>query len=225
MSMLTPPGMGGKYRITGNRYPRMRRPRGRRRLAFAAMGAVVVLGLVGWGTVQLIDVFSGGDDDKTVRAARGTADCKREPVKGQAEGQVKGQAKAPHTAPETLPKPADITVNVYNATPRTGLAKETADELKKRGFKIGKVGNAPSSYDKKVKAPGMLLGAPAATNGPFDVLGTQLAGAQTKNDGRSGKDIDLIIGSGFKDLVKKKDAVKALAALAEPKPSSPAPAC
>ncbi|MGO4755049.1 LytR family transcriptional regulator, partial [Streptomyces sp. 2MCAF27] len=75
MSMLTPPGMGGKYRITGNRYPRMRRPRGRRRLVFAAMGTVVALGLVGWGTLQLIDVFSGGDDDKTVRAARGTADC------------------------------------------------------------------------------------------------------------------------------------------------------
>lgn len=27
MSMLTPPGMGGKYRITGDKYPRMRRPR------------------------------------------------------------------------------------------------------------------------------------------------------------------------------------------------------
>lgn len=221
MSMLTPPGMGGKYRITGNRYPRMRRPRGRRRLAFAAMGAAVALGLVGWGTIQLIDVFSGGDDDKTVRAARGTADCKREPAKGQ----VKGQVKAPHKASKKLPKPADITVNVYNATPRTGLAKETADELKKRGFKIGKVGNAPSAYDKKVKAPGILLGAPAATNGPFDVLGTQLAGAETKNDARSGDDIDLIIGNGFKDLVKKKAAVKALTALAEPKPSSPAPTC
>ncbi|MEU0811258.1 LytR C-terminal domain-containing protein [Streptomyces sp. NPDC005970] len=221
MSMLTPPGMGGKYRITGNRYPRMRRPRGRRRLAFAAMGAAVALGLVGWGTIQLIDVFSGGDDEKTVRAARGTADCKREPAKGQ----VKGQVKVPHKASKTLPKPADITVNVYNATPRTGLAKETADELKKRGFKIGKVGNAPSAYDKKVKAPGILLGAPAATNGPFDVLGTQLAGAETKNDARSGNDIDLIIGNGFKDLVKKKDAIKALTALAGPKPSSPAPTC
>ncbi|MDX3227123.1 LytR C-terminal domain-containing protein [Streptomyces sp. ME19-01-6] len=216
MSMLTPPGMGGKYRITGNRYPRMRRPRGRRRLVFAAMGTVVALGLVGWGTLQLIDVFSGGDD-KTVRAARGTADCKRE--------LAKDHDKAARTAPKALPKPAEITVNVYNATSRTGLAKDTADELRKRGFKIGKVGNAPTAYDKKVKAPGILLGAPAATNGPFDVLATQLTGAQAKNDGRSGKDVDLIIGAGFKDLVKKKDAAKALAALATPKPSSSTPTC
>ncbi|MGY0060162.1 LytR C-terminal domain-containing protein [Streptomyces sp. LZ34] len=224
MSMLTPPGMGGKYRITGNRYPRMRRPRGRRRLVFAAMGTVVALGLVGWGTLQLIDVFSGGGDDKTVRAARGTADCKRELAKGHDKGHDKAARTAPK-APKSLPKPAEITVNVYNATPRTGLAKDTADELRKRGFKIGKVGNAPGAYDKKVKAPGMLLGAPAATDGPFDVLATQLAGAQTKNDGRPGKDVDLIIGNGFKDLVKQKDAVKALAALAAPKPSSSAPAC
>ncbi|KAK1180948.1 LytR C-terminal domain-containing protein [Streptomyces sp. NBS 14/10] len=231
MSMLTPPGMGGKYRITGNRYPRMRRPRGRRRLVFAAMGTVVALGLVGWGTLQLIDVFSGGDDDKTVRAARGTADCKREPAKGQGQNKADkadktGKAsRTAQQAPKSLPKPAEITVNVYNATPRTGLAKDTADELRKRGFKIGKVGNAPAAYDKKVKAPGILLGAPAATDGPFDVLATQLDGAQTKNDARSGKDVDLIIGTAFKDLVKEKDAVKAMAALATPKPSSSAPTC
>lgn len=189
------------------------------------MGTVVALGLVGWGTLQLIDVFSGGDDDKTVRTARGTADCKREPAKGQGQNKADKAARTAQRAPKSLPKPAEITVNVYNATPRTGLAKDTADELRKRGFKIGKVGNAPAAYDKKVKAPGILLGAPAATDGPFDVLATQLAGTQTKNDARSGKDVDLIIGTAFKDLVKEKDAVKAMAALATPKPSSSAPTC
>ncbi|WP_431774291.1 LytR C-terminal domain-containing protein [Streptomyces cucumeris] len=216
MSMLTPPGMGGKYRITGDRYPRMRRPRGRRRLVFAALGSVVVLSLVGWGTLQLIDVFSGGDDT-TVRTAKGTADCKRD--QRHDENPRTGRTAA---AP---PKPADITVNVYNATKRSGLAKDTADELKKRGFKIGKVGNAPSEYDKKVKSPGMLLGAPGATKGAFTVLGTQLTGTETKNDARKGKDVDLIIGSGFKDLVKQKDADKALAALAKPEPAPSGSPC
>ncbi|MCP9210009.1 LytR C-terminal domain-containing protein [Streptomyces sp. NEAU-Y11] len=216
MSMLTPPGMGGKYRITGDRYPRMRRPRGRRRLVFAALGSVVVLSLVGWGTLQLIDVFSGGDDT-TVRTAKGTADCKRD--QRHDENPRTGRTAA---AP---PKPADITVNVYNATKRSGLAKDTADELKKRGFKIGKVGNAPSEYDKKVKSPGMLLGAPGAAKGAFSVLGTQLTGTETKNDARKGKDVDLIIGSGFKDLVKQKDADKALAALAKPEPAPSGSPC
>ena len=77
MSMLTPPGMGGKYRITGDRYPRMSRPRSRRRLVFTAFGSVLALGLVGWGTLQLIDVFSGGSGGQKVRAAHGTGDCPR----------------------------------------------------------------------------------------------------------------------------------------------------
>ncbi|MFD7499833.1 LytR C-terminal domain-containing protein [Streptomyces sp. NPDC059850] len=216
MSMLTPPGMGGKYRITGDRYPRMRRPRSRRRLVFAALGSVVALGLVGWGTLQLIDVFSGGGGKggDTVRAARGSTDCKREPA-----------SSSRTAAAKKLPKPSDITVNVYNATKRSGLAKDTAKALEKRGFKIGDVGNAPKAYDNKVKASGILLGAPASAEGASRVLGTQLAGAQTKNDARRGKDVDLIIGSGFKDLAKQKDADKALTALTKPSPKPSGSPC
>jgi hypothetical protein len=62
MSMLTPPGMGGKYRITGDKYPRMRPPRRRGRLATLSVAGVAVLGLLGWGTWQLVDVFTGGDE-------------------------------------------------------------------------------------------------------------------------------------------------------------------
>src|SRR5690606_1670617 len=62
MSMLTPPGMGGQYRITGDRYPRMRRPRRRGRLVALTVVSVAVLGVGGWGTLQLIDVFTGGGD-------------------------------------------------------------------------------------------------------------------------------------------------------------------
>ena len=74
MSMLTPPGMGGKYRITGDKYPRMRRTRGRRRIVLAVVASVVALGLIGWGTLQLIDVFTGGGDKAS--AAGATGDCR-----------------------------------------------------------------------------------------------------------------------------------------------------
>ncbi|MFD7321442.1 LytR C-terminal domain-containing protein [Streptomyces sp. NPDC059875] len=204
MSMLTPPGMGGKYRITGDKYPRMRRPRHRRRIVLAAGAAVIVLGAAGWGTLQLVDVFSGGDETKTT--AGRSIDCK--PV-----------AKATTAPVAALPKPAQITVNVYNATPRSGLAKSTADELKKRGFTIGKVGNAPAAYDKKVPGAGILLGAPGATKGAFSVLGTQLKGATTKTDTRATADIDLIIGTAFKNLDAKATADAALAVLNKPKPA------
>ncbi|MET9722399.1 LytR C-terminal domain-containing protein [Streptomyces zaomyceticus] len=203
MSMLTPPGMGGKYRITGDTYPRMRRPRRRRRIVLAAAAAVVVLGAAGWGTLQLVDVFSG-DEGKKATAGK-QADCKPAP-----------KPTAPPAA--AFPKPAQITVNVYNATPRSGLAKTTADELKKRGFKIGKVGNAPTAYDKKVPGTGLLLGATTATKGTFPVLGTQLKGATTKTDTRGTADVDLIIGTAFKNLAPKTTADAALVALTKPAP-------
>ncbi|RWZ73011.1 LytR family transcriptional regulator, partial [Streptomyces albidoflavus] len=73
MSMLTPPGMGGKYRITGDKYPRMRRTGGRRKLVLAATGGVLALGLLGWGTFQLVDVFTGG----STATAAGGENCPR----------------------------------------------------------------------------------------------------------------------------------------------------
>lgn len=102
MSMLTPPGMGGQYKITGDKYPRMRRNRGRRRIALAVVASVAALGLIGWGTLQLIDVFTGGGDEAS--AAGPAADCTASP--------------SPSPSPvKALPKPAQITVNVFNATP------------------------------------------------------------------------------------------------------------
>ncbi|HET6856941.1 MAG TPA: LytR C-terminal domain-containing protein [Streptomyces sp.] len=208
MSMLTPPGMGGKYRITGDKFPRMHRPRHRRRIVLVVVASVLALGLVGWGTLQLIDVFTGGGK-KTTAAGRKKDDCK---------------PSAPRASPSTasakaLPRPAKIKVNVYNATPRGGLAKETADELKKRGFAIGKVGNAPSEYDKKVKGAGILLGAPKDVAGVLPVLGTQLRKAEQKADARTGAEVDMILGTAFKKLDTKKDADAALAALTRPAPA------
>ncbi|MEV0526720.1 LytR C-terminal domain-containing protein [Streptomyces sp. NPDC050439] len=205
MSMLTPPGMGGKYRITGAKYPRMRRPRGRRRLVLAVVASVVAVGLIGWGTLQLIDVFTGGDK---ATAASSRSGCAAKPA-----------PSASQAAPKALPKPGQVKVNVYNATPRSGLAKDVAAELKKRGFTIGKVDNAPKEYDKKVKGTGMLLGAKTATDTALPVLGTQLAGTESKADARKSGEVDLILGTKFKDLAKKEDADKALAVLAEPKPA------
>ncbi|MFI2238106.1 LytR C-terminal domain-containing protein [Streptomyces chrestomyceticus] len=212
MSMLTPPGMGGKkYRITGDRYPRMRRPRHRRRIALAITAAVCALALAGWGTLQLIDVFGGRGG--TAQAAQDKKKC---PDKG-GDGTKPAGAMAAGTG-KPLPKPADVTVNVFNATARGGLAKTTADELKKRGFKVGKVGNAPPAYDKKIKGTGVLLGAQTTSEGAQKVLGTQLAGTEPKTDTRKTGDVDLLIGDTFKALTEPAAAQKALTALtAQPK--------
>ncbi|MFJ3235115.1 LytR C-terminal domain-containing protein [Streptomyces sp. NPDC086787] len=203
MSMLTPPGMGGQYRITGDKYPRMRPRRQRGRLAFGLVAATAALGLVGWGTLQLIDVFTGGEK---ASAAAVKACPAAEP------GVVASTAAA-----QSLPRPAQITVNVYNATPRTGLAKDTADELKKRGFRIGQVGNASAEFDGKVKGTGLLLGPASALRTALPVLATQLASPEQRTDAaHKGPAVDLVIGTAFKGLASPADATRALTALTSP---------
>ncbi|MEU2712654.1 LytR C-terminal domain-containing protein [Streptomyces sp. NPDC007205] len=205
MSMLTPPGMGGQYRITGDKYPRMRPPRRHGRLVAAVVASAAVLGLLGWGTLQLIDVFTGGKKG-TVAAARSECRTKAAPA-------ARGRA---------LPKPGDITVNVYNATQRTGLAKDTADALKKRGFRIGDVGNAAKEFDKKVKGTGILLGPPDARDTSLAVLATQVSGTEQRTvAGRKGATVDLVIGDAFKGLAQPAAAQQALTALTAPKPTAP----
>ncbi|GHE82553.1 membrane protein [Streptomyces spiralis] len=211
MSMLTPPGMGGQYRITGNKYPRMRRPRRHGRLVLLVVASAAVLGVIGWGTLQLIDVFAGG---KKASAAGAGTHC--------ATDTAAKTGPSPARTVRALPKPGQITVNVLNATPRSGLAKQTADELKKRGFRIGQVGNATKEFDKKVKGSGILLGPASSLNTSLPVLATQLPGAESRTDTRKGTDVDLIIGDGFKQLAQKPAADKALAALTAPQPASTA---
>ncbi|MFJ3879220.1 LytR C-terminal domain-containing protein [Streptomyces sp. NPDC090077] len=222
MSMLTPPGMGGKYRVTGAAYPRMRRPRRRRKIVLALLGSAVALVLLGYGTLQLIDVFGGDDQGKRTTAAA-AKDC---PTASARPANAVKPATAPDAGPAAskapavaLPQPGQITVNVYNATPRAGLAKAVGDELKKRGFAIGHVGNAPADFDKKVPGTGILLGSPRTDKAAYSVLGTQLAGVTTQTDAREGTDIDLILGDSFKELSTKEDADKALAVLANPAPA------
>ncbi|MER7762817.1 LytR C-terminal domain-containing protein [Streptomyces sp. NPDC097619] len=216
MSMLTPPGMGGKYRVTGTAYPRMRRPR-RRRIVLAVLGSVLALGLLGYGTLQLFDVFGG--DGKKQAAAAPRKDCVRDTVAKP------GAATAAPAAAKALPKPGQITVNVYNATPRSGLAKAVGDELKRRGFRVGKVGNAPTAFDKKVAGTGILLGSPRTDQGLYAVLGTQLAGTDRRTDARETPDLDLILGTAFKALSPKVEADRALAALAAPPAPAPSARC
>ncbi|MFF7902926.1 LytR C-terminal domain-containing protein [Streptomyces sp. NPDC088817] len=204
--------MGGKYRITGNRYPRMRKPRRRGRLVFLAAASVAVVGVIGWGTWQLIDVFTGGSKASAAEAG-GDCSTKASPA----------ASPSPTNAARALPKPGQITVNVLNATPRSGLAKQTADELKKRGFRIGQVGNASEEFDKKVKGAGLLLGPASSLNTSLPVLATQLAGAESRADTRKGTDVDLIIGTGFKALTQPAAADEALTALTAPRPEPTTP--
>ncbi|MFI5474924.1 LytR C-terminal domain-containing protein [Streptomyces cacaoi] len=203
--------MGGKYRITGDKYPRMRPHRRRGRLVVVVLACGAVLGVAGWGTLQLIDVFTGGGGTATAAGTGCSTKATKASPAASASAAVAGAA----------PKPAQITVNVFNATTRSGLAKTTADELKKRGFKIGEVGNATKQYDKKVAGTGILLGPAASLNTSLPVLATQLTTAERRTDAaRAGTALDLIIGNQFNGLTSPTASVKALSALAAPQPTA-----
>jgi LytR cell envelope-related transcriptional attenuator len=206
MSMLTPPGMGGKYKVTGTAYPRMRRPPRRRRRILVGIGALLVLSVLGWGTLELIDVFDGHHQ----ASAAGGSKCRA--------------AVRAKTARPTLPAASSITVNVYNATPRALLAKHTAAALKKRGFRIGKVGDAPAKYDKKVAQSALLVGGPHG-KAALSVLGAYLAGERSVTDHRTDGSVDLMIGKGYKRLEPKKTTAKSLAALTKTTPATTTKAC
>ncbi|NUS10165.1 MAG: LytR C-terminal domain-containing protein [Streptomyces sp.] len=201
--------MGGKYRVTGDHYPRMRRPRRRGRVVAVIVASVVVLGLFGYGATQLFHVFKGDDGDTKANAAPQNRPCTP-------------ASTAPALKPMALPQPSGVTVNVYNATTRGGLAKTTADEFAKRGFKVKSFGNAAPPYDKKVVQTALIVAGPGAEAAAREA-GTQVAGSTVKIDpARKDKNVDVMIGNAFTAMASPADAAKARITAANPPPPSPA---
>lgn len=243
MSMLTPPGLKGKqYRITGTTYPRLARPNTRRRRILQSVSGVVVLAVLGWGTVQLVDVFGGGHKKTAAAgctrtttaagAAAGTAGS-ADKASGAASAAPSGSAPASTSpvaaafaalVPGAVPKPAAVTVNVYNATNRAGLAGQTAAELKKRGFTIGKIGNAPAALENKVPGSAQVTGGKAGA-AMMTLLGTEVSGSHPVTDKRNDTTVDLVLGNGFSALATPAQAAQAVALASRPTPSATAAHC
>ncbi|WP_115789455.1 LytR C-terminal domain-containing protein [Arthrobacter silvisoli] len=106
------------------------------------------------------------------------------------------QATCPTTSYHYLPN-SKVTVHVYNATGRTGLAKSIADQLKARGYKVGKVDNAQTRYSGSAQVISGSAGQAAAFN-----IQRNVAGTDYYRDDRSDASVDLVLAPGFKELVK-----------------------
>lgn len=124
-------------------------------------------------------------------------------------------AAAPPKA-AAAPKPADITVNVYNATDRDGLAGRTASEVRERGFEVATVTNDPLQRD--VPGPAEVRYGKAGAAKAKVVLGL-VKGAKPVRDARSDASVDLVIGEKFTALVKPARQAPA------PADEATAPAC
>ena len=244
MSMLTPPGLKGKqYRITGTAYPRLARPNLRRRYTVFGILGVMVLAVLGWGSVQLFGVFGGGKADAAALACGTKATASPSsgasagasagasgaagpaaPGKAAASGSASGAASPAtalvasfaHLTPGHVPVPSTITVNVYNATDRVGLASQTAALLKKRGFVIGKIGNASAALQHKVLGTAQVTGNSAAA-ASMTVVGSEVVGAKPVTDLRKNTTVDLVLGNGFSGaLATPLQSTQTLALAAKP---------
>lgn len=171
-----------------------RRGDGRRGSAVWALVLVLVLAGAAFGAWSYLAL--GADDD----VATPRASC------------------PPTEPPPTVVPPAQVKVNVYNATQRRGLASAVATQLKKRGFKVGKVSNDPlkRTVTGLAEVRASTTGADAART-----VVAQVGQVVLVPDQRKDASVDLVLGATFKALVPP----AAAAAAVTPTPSPRPPGC
>ena len=96
-------------------------------------------------------------------------------------------------SPRTL-TPRDVTVNVYNTTPRAGLAASVAKSLQSQGFHVASTGNDPLG--------GWILGVAQIRHGRTGTARALLTmrwlpGATAMEDGRKDATVDVVLGGKF----------------------------
>jgi LytR cell envelope-related transcriptional attenuator len=113
----------------------------------------------------------------------------------------------PSVAPTPTPVPATaVTLNVYNGTDRRGLASSVAAELKKRGFKFGKVANDP--LKRKVTGLAEVRSSTAGNAAARTVIG-HVGTVVPVPDQRKDASVDLVLGAAFKTLRTPAEAAAA----------------
>ena len=120
---------------------------------------------------------------------------------------------------KVLPKPATITVNVYNATKRVGLASITSIDVGSRGFRTGIVGSSSDNV------PGIgYIAYGAGNKAAAQRLAAYVPGAPLRQVARTGKDrsIDLVLGDAFTSIVPDGQAA---AILSVPSPQASGKDC
>lgn len=93
--------------------------------------------------------------------------------------------------------PSQVTVNVYNATSRAGLAASTGKLVRDRGFIVGTVANDPAR--KAVAGTAEVRFGPVGARAATLVQGL-VEGAVLVPDTRADSSVDLVIGAAFKSL-------------------------
>lgn len=191
---------------------RLRRRRGRWRALRHAVVMLIVLLVVG-GT----GVIAGG-------AVLGRWELPWAPTPGAAPEAAPSEAPpACERAVVTPAVAAGTSVQVLNATDRTGLAGQVADELEARGFVIAEIGNSSAEVPEAA-----VVAFPAGAEPAALVTAAQLSGAVLRSD-PAAPVVQVLLGDGWTDLTSLEVAAQ-LGATPQPSvvdcaaPPAPAPA-
>ena len=93
--------------------------------------------------------------------------------------------------------PSQVTVNVYNATSRTGLATSVGRSVKARGFVLGTVANDTSK--KQITGTAEIRFGSAGERAAA-LVQTLVAGSTLVKDTRADASVDLVLGAGYNEL-------------------------
>lgn len=99
--------------------------------------------------------------------------------------------------PAKASTPSAVTINVYNATDRDGLAASVAKLLRTQGFKVTEVANDP--LGKLIAGVGEVRHGRAGAAGA-KLAAARLPGVRVVPDQRAGNTIDLVLGNTFTAL-------------------------
>ena len=128
----------------------------------------------------------------------------------QHDAEVAAQARACATAEAAPPSldPKAVTLRVFNATDKAGLAQTVASQLQHRGFTVTEIAN--DSSGRKVTGVGELrYGARGREAAAY--VKVFLPGAGVYTDTRADAKVDLVIGPDFTSLTAPDKVAAALA--------------
>lgn len=113
-----------------------------------------------------------------------------------------------------------VTVNVYNATTKAGLASTVASQLRDRGFKIGAVGNRRLGYNAEY---GVVISGGLGRSEALSVQRNAAGLLYVTDTRRTDHTVDVVLGARFKsltDLSKVRQRNGTLNCLPEPASSA-----
>lgn len=105
-------------------------------------------------------------------------------------------APTPSSSCDVTPTPPPQSVfvlNVYNASPDSGQAKDTSIAMTSHGFRIGTVSNDP--YKEHLTGAGQIRFGPKGKKNATEYVKKYLPGATMVQDGRTDDSVDLVLGN------------------------------